>query len=56
MWILFASIVLFIIVIGFIIYLGAPKTTSTAVTQTCNRCSMPMDRCGCPFKRQCQFC
>lgn len=60
MWILIASIVLFIGVIGFIIYSGKPpklqdKPAGGPIEKhpVCNRCGIPKPRCQC---KQCEFC
>lgn len=60
MWILIASILLFIIVLGFIIYNGRPvKLQDKPVNRpidthpVCNRCGVPKPRCQC---EKCEFC
>lgn len=66
MWILIASIIIFIIVIGMIIYANQPSNTSAqgcgrcggggCPQCPCNRCGVPKQRCGCPKQGGCQFC
>ncbi len=66
MWLLIASIVLFIVVIGFIIYANMPSSTaptscggcSTGCPKCpCRQCGMPRHRCGCgPPAGGCPFC
>jgi hypothetical protein len=61
MWLLTFLVVLFIFVIGMIMYANWPSS----VPQNdggcgCNRCGQQVNRCGCPVKPQCnkgcQFC
>lgn len=65
MWLLSASIILFIIVIGLIIYSNMPQRSGGGCgcggmgcnNCPCNRCGMPRRRCGCgPPKGGCPFC
>jgi hypothetical protein len=66
MWLLTASVILFIIVIGLIIYSNMPQRSGGGGCGCggmgcnncpCNRCGMPKRRCGCgPPKGGCPFC
>ncbi len=68
MWLLSASIVLFIIIVGLIIYGNMPVRATFAGgcgcggrgcgNCPCNRCGMPKRRCGCqgPPQGGCPFC
>lgn len=61
MWLLLSLIILFIIVIAVMMYLGRPGTSCATETPcpskpVCSGCAMPRDRCGCPMRRNCQFC
>ncbi len=63
MMLLTASIILFFIVIGFIVYANWPRMGGQGgcgcggggcPNCPCNRCGMPKPRCGC--KGGCSFC
>jgi uncharacterized membrane protein len=61
MWLLTFLIVLFIIVIGMIMYANWPSSVpQTGGGCGCNTCGQQVNRCGCPVKpkcnKGCQFC
>lgn len=64
MWLLTASVILFIIVVGLIIYSNMPIRGGGCGCGgmgcnncPCNRCGMPRRRCGCGSpKGGCPFC
>jgi hypothetical protein len=66
MWLLTGLIVIFILVIGFIIYASMPSSTAPTSCGgcptgcprcSCNRCKMPRRKCGCPPPAGgCPFC
>lgn len=66
MWLLTASIILFFIVIGLIVYANWPASSSGRSCGggcggcpdcPCKRCRMPRRQCGCPEKEKgCGFC
>jgi len=67
MWLLTFAVILFIIVVGMIIYANWPASASGqscggcggcqgCQQNPCNRCGMPKRRCGCPPAGGCPFC
>ncbi len=65
MWLLTFLVILFIVIIGLIIYSNFPKSSSgqscggcdqSCPKCPCNRCGMSKKHCRCPYKMNCQFC
>lgn len=62
MWLLTVSVIILIIVIGFIIYASKPVVSKDTVTDSCpqcpcNRCGNPKPRCRCARRSGgCPFC
>ena len=58
MWLLLVALIVFIVVVGLIMYannMANGKCAPMPSMQNCNRCRMPKPRCRCQPKK-CEFC